>query len=243
MIERANGRHDRAADLHRRDPCRRLRRTARARARRQARRAARRRRGRRHERLHVQGGDDPDALGRYARRQYRGRGAHDRRSQGRRRRIRADAGNDQHARGQARAAVRNHRRGRRRHLARHAARAGAQARHLYPCRFAGDQDFARPRRQPRLPHRSERRYRRALRQDPYVRRRSRGRRELPRVAHLPARRAGGAVPICPGAGSVSPSATTCASRRSTARSPKPAPPCWRSPPPSPSRPARRIGTC
>ena len=42
-----------------------------------------------------------------------------------------------------------------------------------PHRLAGDQGVARPRRQPRLPHRSQGRNRRALRQDPYVRRRSR----------------------------------------------------------------------
>ena len=44
---------------------------------------------------------------------------------------------------------------------------------------------ARQGRQPRLPDRSARRDRRALRQDPHVRRRSRQRRELSRVAQLP----------------------------------------------------------
>ena len=91
--------------------------------------------------------------------------------------------------------------GRSRHLARDLPRAGAQARHLSPCRLAGDQGLARQGRQPLVPDRPEGRDRRALRQDPHVRRRSRRRRELSRVAQLPAGRACGAVPICRGAGS------------------------------------------
>ena len=154
-----------------------------------------------HEHVRLQGRDDPDALRARARRQYRRRRAHDRRGEVGRRRLRADAGNDQHHGGQARAAVRHHRGGRRRHLARHLPRAGAQARHLCPCRFAGDQAFARQGRQPLVPDRSEGRHRRALRQDPHVRRRSRRRRELSRIAQLPAGRTGGAVAICRGAGS------------------------------------------
>ena len=124
--------HDGAADLHRQRACRRLRRTARAGARRQARSAARgeRRRPDAHERRHVQSRDDPDALGAYPRRQSRRGGAADRRGEVGRRRLRADAGDDQHHGRQARAAVGRRRRGRRRHLARHLPRAGAQARHL-----------------------------------------------------------------------------------------------------------------
>ncbi len=47
----------------------------------------------------------------------------------------------------------------------------------------------------------------------------------------------------PGAGSVSRSATTCASPPSTGRWPRPGPRSCRRRPPSPARPARRIGTC
>ena len=113
----------------------------------------------------------------------------------------------------------------------------------HPCRLAGDQAFARQGRQPLVPDRSERRDRRALRQDPHVRRRSRRRRELSRVAQLPAGRTGGAVRSAVGPARPDDLLRPAVSRRSTARWPKPAPPCWRSPPPSPSRPARRIGTC
>ena len=161
-----------------------------------------------------------------------------------RRRLRADAGDDQHHGAQARAAVR---RDRARRSTTRRSRAfrelGAQARHLPPHRLAGDQGLAGQGGQPLLPDRPARRHRRALRQDPHVRRRSRQRRELSRVAQLPAGRARHASPTCPGAGSASPSATTCAFRRSTARSPRPARRSSRSPPPSPGRPAKRIGTC
>ena len=127
--------------------------------------------------------------------------------------------------------------------ARHVPRAGARARHLRPRRLARDQGVARQGGQPRVPDRPEGRDRRALRQDPHVRRRSRERRELSRVAQLPRRRDSRWWPTCRGAGSASRSATTCASRRSTARWPRPARRSSRSRPPSPSRPARRTGTC
>ena len=77
-------------------------------------------------------------------------------------------------------------------VARHAARAGAQARHLCSYRLAGDQAQRRARRQPFVPDRSARRDRRALRQDPHVRRRSRKRRKLSRVEQLSAGRERGA---------------------------------------------------
>ena len=78
--------HDRAADLHRRDPCRRLRRPARARARRQARPAARQAMGpiahdRQRTQLQLPRRPDPDALGPHAGRQSRRRRRADRRGQ------------------------------------------------------------------------------------------------------------------------------------------------------------------
>ena len=67
-------------------------------------------------------------------------------------------------------------------------RARPQARDPSPCRLAGDQAHRRARRQPFLPDRPRGRDSRALRQDPHVRRRSRQRRKLSRVAQFPARR-------------------------------------------------------
>ena len=122
-------------------------------------------------------------------------------------------------------------------------RAGAQAFDPSAHRLAGGQGDRRQGGQPRVPDRSARRDRRALRQDPHVRRRSRQRRELSRVAQLPARRARRACTTCRGAGSASPSATICASRRSTGRWRRPARRSSPFPPPSPSRPARRTGMC
>ena len=55
--------------------------------------------------------------------------------------------------------------------------------------------------EPLVPDRPRGRDRRALRQDPHVRRRPQGRRELSRVAQLPAGRPCGASPTCRGAGS------------------------------------------
>ena len=187
------------------DPCRRQRRSVCARGRRQARRAARRRRAAGMSdapSFDLQGRDDPDALRAGARRQSRRRRAHDRRGENRRRRLRADAGDDQHHGGQARAAVR-HASWRKKPTPRSPRSASwrASSAIYHSRRFAGDQAHRRQGRQPLVPDRADGRDRRALRQDPHVRRRSRQRRELSRVAQLPARRAGGAVPICRGAGS------------------------------------------
>ena len=112
----------------------------------------------------------------------------DRRGQERRRRLCADARDDQHHGGQARAAVRRDRAGGKRREPRRLPRARAQARHLPARRLARHQAVAGQGGQPLVPDRPQGRDRRALRQDPHVRRRSRQRRELSRVAQLPSRR-------------------------------------------------------
>ncbi len=122
-------------------------------------------------------------------------------------------------------------------------RAGAQARHLSSCRLARDQAFARQGRQPLVPDRPAGRDRRALRQDPHVRRRSGERRELPRIAQLPPGRTRRGRRPAVGPARPDRSATTCASRRSTGRWRRRAPPSSPSRRPSPGRPARRTGTC
>ena len=107
-----------------------------------------------------------------------------------RRRLCADARNDQHHGGQARAAVRRDRRGgERREPRRRSASSRASSAiylHIGSLAIKVSPDKAANRS---LPDRPARRDRRALRQDPYVRRRSRQRRELSRIAQLPARRA------------------------------------------------------
>ncbi len=90
---------------------------------------------------------------------------------------------------QARAAVRRDRAGRERREPRGLPRAWRASSDPSARRLAGDQGLARQGRQPLVPDRSAGRDRRALRQDPHVRRRSRRRRELSRIAQLPARRA------------------------------------------------------
>ena len=121
--------------------------------------------------------------------------------------------------------------------------AGAQARHPSAHRLARDQDFAGARRQPLVPDRPAGRDRRALRQDPHVRRRPRGRRELPRVAQLPAGRAGRGRRPAVGPARPDDLLRPALSRRCTGRWPRPARRSSRSRRPSPSRPARRTGTC
>ena len=117
----------------------------------------------------------------------------DRRGQAGRRRLRADARDDQHHGGQAANSC-SPRSCRRRAIASLAAFRELARKLVDPSahRLARDQGLARQGGQPLVPDRSARRDRRALRQDPHVRRRSRQRRELSRVAQLPARRAGGA---------------------------------------------------
>ena len=94
-----------------------------------------------------------------------------------------------------------------------------------------------------VPDRPQGRHRRALRQDPHVRRRSRRWRELSRIQHLPSRRPRRGRRPAVGQARPDAFATICASRRSIARWPRPAPRSWRSLPPSPNKPARPIGTC
>ena len=71
------------------------------------------------------------------------------------------------------------------------ARGRAQAWDLHPYRVARDQGVAGEGGEPLVSHRPPRRHRRALRQDPHVRRRSRRRRELSGIQHLPRWRACG----------------------------------------------------
>ena len=171
-------RHDRAANLHRRDPCRRLRRPLCARACRRSRQAAGRRRRHHHERdLHRGDGADPRPSCRRTRtskevsaliREAKGKGAdyvqtpemtnllaanHDQLFK-----TIADEENDT--------------------VAEELSRARPRAENLPAHRLDGDQGDGGPRCQPRLPDRSEGRDRRALRQDPHVRRQSCQRREL-----------------------------------------------------------------
>ena len=177
--------HHGAADLHRRDACRRLRRPLRARATPASSTRCSTAEGKarmtgtgpsRPRLIQMRSGLRPPA-------NLDAAVQPDRRGQGGRRRLRADAGDDQHHGGQARAAVRRHRRRRRttpalatfRELARKLAIISMSARSR--SRLSPDKAANRV-----VPDRPERRDRRALRQDPYVRRRSRRRRELSRVA-------------------------------------------------------------
>ena len=209
MIERANGRMHRAADFHRRDPCRRLRRSLCARARRASSirccaGASEGQTGHEHGKAcDLHGRPGADALGPSTRGQSRRRRDADRAGQERRRRLRADAGDDQHHGDQARAAVRRDRRRRSSDREpRRLPRAGAQASASIstsgrsPIKVSPDKAANRS----FLIDRAGR-DRRALRQDPHVRRRSRQRRELSRIAQLPARRTRRCSPICRGAGS------------------------------------------
>ena len=99
------------------------------------------------------------------------------------------------------------------------------------------------RRQPRLPDRAGRR-----RSSPATTRSTCStsicrRRELPRIGASTGRATRRWSPTCRGRGSASRSATTCASRSSTGRWPRPARRCSPFRRPSPARPARRTGTC
>ena len=198
--------HDGAADFHRRDPCRRLRRTLRARSTPAS-------------SIRCSPGQGPAGMSaapsstfkaalvqmrsgrRPARQSSRRRCALIERSQARRRRLRADAGNDQHPGGQARAAC-SPRSSTKTAEPRWRPCASWRASSASTSMSARWRSRSRPTGgQPLVPDRSEGRDRRALRQDPHVRCRSGGRRKLSRIAQLPARRAGRASPTCRGAGS------------------------------------------
>ena len=121
-------------------------------------------------------------------------------------------------------------------------RTRAQAVDLAAHRLAGDQGVAREGRQPLVPDRPEGRDRRALRQDPHVRRRSRQRRELSRIAQLPARRSRGGADLPWGRLGL----TICYDLRFPAlyRALAEAGASFLAiPRPSPARPAKRTGMC
>ena len=161
------------------------------------------------------------------------------------RQLCADAGDDQHPRPRAASACW------RRSSPEESDPALARFRALaegtrHPPAYRLDGDQARPserRRQPRLPDRARRRHPRPLRQDPHVRRRPCRRRELSRIAPLPAGQRGGRRRPAVDAARAHHLLRRALSRISTGRWPRRAPRCWRCRPPSPARPARRTGTC
>ena len=81
------------------------------------------------------------------------------------------------------------------------ARGRAHAWHLAPYRLAGRQGFARQGGQPLVPDRPRRRRRRALRQDPHVRRRSRRSAKATANRATTGRASSPSSPTCRGAGS------------------------------------------
>ena len=177
------------ADLHRPNPCRRLRRALCARPRRQARRAAGERKAQAHEhRQHLHRRHGADAHRAVARAEPRAGHQADPRGQGARRGLRAHPRGEQHDAVEPQGAVRASGDRRRRQVAEGLSRAGEGTEDPSSHRLAGAEVFAGEGGQPLVPDRARRRRARELRQDPYVRYRSARRRELSRIGQLPAGR-------------------------------------------------------
>ena len=184
---RRHGR-DLSADLHRRDPCRRLRRALRPRPRGQARLPARGREGQLMSAdlsftaamVQMCSGLLPEANleqgTRLIRRSRRGR-----------RRLCADPRGQQHDPGQPQGAVRASRHRGRRSFAEGLSRARARTENPSPYRLAGAALLAGEGGQPFVPDRTRRHGAGELRQDPHVRCRSARRRELSRIRAITSR--------------------------------------------------------
>ena len=159
------------------------------------------------------------------------------------RRLRAHPRGEQHDAAEPQGAVRAPRQRGRRQVAEGLSRAGEGIEDPSSRRIAGAEILSREGGQPLLPDRARRRGARLLRQDPHVRHRSAGRRELSRIRQLPAGRDG--RDLRPALGPhrahhllrrALPGAVPRAGRSRRRRSS----PCPR---PLPARPARRTGMC
>ena len=180
---------DLSADLHWRNPCRRLRRALCAGPRRQARRHAGGR-----ESLFMSADNIFTAAmvqmrtGAPAGAEPRAGHQADPRGGGAGRRLRADARSQQHDAAEPQGAVRASRERRGRSVAEGLSRAREGTEDPSAYRLAGAALLAGEGSQPLVPDRARRHDPRLLRQDPHVRHRSAGRRELPRIRQLPAGR-------------------------------------------------------